>query len=92
MIHLLTIEEAFSITGRGLIVLPEIPVHIFEDKTLPTTVTLKYKNGSEEIVEASFHIPRISSSDLKKEIFYWCMLQAKQKEDISIGTELWVHS
>lgn len=87
MKHLLTVEESYSISGRGLIVLPELSLNMFKDETPPSTVELRHLDGSSESVEVSFHTPRFNPS--RPALVYHCMIKGKDKDTVPMGTEVW---
>lgn len=90
---LFRVEETFDITGRGLVLTTNIP----EKTALPKSamISLVRPNGSILEAEALFGIPFISFSnveDRKNYIpAYECMLQNISKEEIPIGTEVWLN-
>ncbi|MDQ3798394.1 MAG: hypothetical protein M3384_02990 [Acidobacteriota bacterium] len=89
---LFKVEDTFDINGRGLILSPAIP----KETSLPksSVVPLVRPDGSVFRVEAVLEIPFPSFSsveDLKKnEPAYNCILQATDKEQVPIGTEVWL--
>lgn len=85
------IEEMFNITGRGVIVLPGLPIHFFDGYLLPDEVEIHFKDSRVKKCDAFFTIRRISSPATNKPIFeYNCMVKGIQKEELEIGAEIWV--
>lgn len=84
-IKLLTVEDAFLIEGRGVMVLPMIT-----DYSGPTSfsVVLKKPNGEEASVRAHLDIPRINPP--REPYPFICLLAGIGKQDVPIGTEIWI--
>lgn len=84
-IKLLTVEDTFFIEGRGVMVLPMIT-----DYSGPTafSVILRKPNGEESSVQAHLDIPRINPP--RKPYPFACSLSGISKQDVPIGTEIWV--
>lgn len=92
---LLTVEQAFTLTGRGVIVAPEIPVDQ-APVTLPSSVTLKRRGGTTVTTKATFHIAHRQTRSVEHtlEILrnprYTCLLKDIDKAAVPVGTEIWI--
>jgi hypothetical protein len=82
---LLTVEDAFFIEGRGLLVMPLIPEY-----SGPTSfpVVLKKPSGEQLVVQAHLDIPRLNPRP--KHFSFSCLLDGVSKQDVPIGTEIWI--
>lgn len=88
---LLTVQEAFTLRGRGILVYPPVPF----DQMLPERrhqpirfrVELRRPDGTVDPVEAWFTIPTSMPPDLEG---YDCLLRNVQKSDAPKGTEIWI--
>lgn len=87
---LLRVEERLQITGRGLVLLPEIPRALLGSVKHwdIVSIILRYPDGS----------TREASARVALEFFFpqggkWmCYPQGLSKEEIPIGTEVWLTS
>lgn len=90
---LLKVEDTFQIGGQGLILAPTIPKETELSKS--AVVSLIRADGSILAPEAIFEIPFPAFSrveDLKKsEPAYNCILRDMRKEEVPIGTEVWLN-
>ena len=92
---LLTVEQAFTLTDCGVVVVPEIPVDQ-APATLPSSVTLKRPDGTTVTTKAAFHITHIQTRfveltlDLLKNPRYTCLLKDIDKSEVPVGTEIWL--
>lgn len=85
--RLITVEDTFRISGRGLLVVPaplmsELPV---EGGVIP--VELRKPDGSS--AEAALLLTYIFQTPPPKELRWACVLKSLSKEDVPIGTEIW---
>jgi hypothetical protein len=87
MRKLLTIEEAFYISGRGVIVTPGIPI---DDYSGPQsqTVILQRPDGAETTANATFDMPLVNPPPPLP--YFVCVLVGLTKEDVPNGTEIWI--
>jgi hypothetical protein len=83
---LLTIEDIFTVEGRGVIVLPEIPLDAYSGAR-SRSVILRTPDGLETPATATINIPMVNSG-----IFYLCLLEGVKKENLTIGTEIWLQN
>jgi hypothetical protein len=95
---LLKVEEVFTVSGRGVILTPDIPLEQKLPQS-PVMVTLKRPDGSSIEVEAAFHIPHFQFAKveellkhLKNEQKYTCLLTGVEKSEVPTGTEIWLDS
>lgn len=90
---LFKVEETFNITGRGLVLIANIPEETVLPK--PAMISLIRPNGSILETEALFGISFFSFSkieDRKSYIpAYECTLSNISKEEVPIGTEVWLN-
>lgn len=92
---LLTVEQSFTLTGRGVIVAPEISVDEFP-ATLPISVTLKRPDGTTVTTKSAFHIAHIQTRSVEHtlEILrnprYTCLLKDIDEAAVPVGTEIWI--
>ena len=92
---LLTVEQTFTVTGRGVVVAPEIPFDQASE-TLPRILTLKRPDGTTASTKVAFHIShlQIRSVELALEILkeprYTCFLRDIDEATVPIGTEVWL--
>lgn len=90
---LFKVEDTFNITGRGLVLSPNIP----RETVLPKSamISLVRPNGIILETEALFAIPFLTFSnikDLNNHIpAYACILQNTSKEEVPKGTEVWLN-
>lgn len=89
---LFKVEETFNITGRGLVLITNIPTETALPKA--AIISLVRLNGSILETEAIFGISFFSFNsveDRKNHISgYDCTLQNISKEEIPAGTEVWL--
>jgi hypothetical protein len=89
--RLLTVEDVFAIPGRGVIVVPDIPLQMLAPPH-PPTVLLKRPDNTTQTVSATFDIP-IFDPPLgvqPRPAAYVCLLRGIEKAVVPIGTEIWV--
>jgi hypothetical protein len=91
MRRLTTIEDLFQVTGRGLIVVPgpkksevaggtDIPVEL----RLPNGSVLQARASLQHVLQSPPPPPHIAAQ-------WGCMLSGVAKEEVPVGTEVWVH-
>jgi hypothetical protein len=84
---LLTVDDAFLIEGRGVIVMPGIPAGAYKGP-YSRKVTLRTPDGLETAATAMIDIPRVSPQP--EELYYLCLIVGLTKDEIPIGTEIWI--
>ena len=84
---LLTVEATFFIEGRGVIVTPNVPVDSY-DGPRSLKVILRRPDGQENTASVSLGIPFVTPKPRK--LYYLCILSDVTKDDIPIGTEIWI--
>jgi len=84
---LLTVDDTFVIEGRGVIVTPKIPVDAYSGAR-SRAVMLRTPDGHERTARASLDIPRVSPPP--PAFYYLCLLVDLTKDDVPIGTEVWL--
>ena len=89
--RLLTVEEIFAITGRGVIIVPDIPLQMLAPPH-PPTVLLKRPDHTIQTVAAIFDIPFFDPplGVQPRPAAYVCLLRGIDKTAVPIGTEIWV--
>jgi hypothetical protein len=83
---LLSVEDVFSIPGRGLIITPKIAVTDYRGPKGKAFFLLRKPDGSESRVLAEFTMPFVSPPP--KDLFLVCSLAGLQKEDVPLGSEI----
>ena len=88
-IRILTVEDVFDITGRGLVV---VPGPLEKDYAGPRelTVRLILPNGAEKL--ASMRLEYFFQSPPARESRFACVLKGLTKAEVPIGTEVWAES
>jgi hypothetical protein len=86
---LLTVDDVFLIEGRGVIVTPTIPPNAY-DGPPSRTVTLRFQDGRERTVKGEFQIHTLNRRPA--DYHYIFVLPGLAKDDVPIGTEVWLHS
>ena len=87
--RLLTVEHAFFSAGRGVNVLPNIPYASYSGPR-ERLVTLRTLSGRETTEFLRLIGPFVTVPP--KELYYQCLLTDVAKDDVPIGTELWLRS
>jgi hypothetical protein len=88
MRRLLVVDDAFNITGRGVIVTPKIPAESFKG-AIERQVELRNPDGKTLQARAAFAIPRDSKMD-PNHPYFLCLVREISTDDVPIGTELWL--
>ena len=83
---LLTVEDVFDISGRGLIIVPG-PLQSEYDGPRQFEVNLKLPGGTER--SATLTLEHMFQSPPPKEHRWVCVLRGLTKCDAPIGTEVW---
>ena len=86
---LLTVEDAFEISGPRLIVVPG-PLQAEYEGPRQFAVTLKSPNGTER--SATLTLEHMFQSPPPKEYRWVCLLRGLTKADVPLGTEVWIES
>ena len=83
---LFTVTEAFTVPGRGVVLLPELTFVGDEKFSGGESLRLRFADGTEELVQ-------IGGLEFLKPLSGNClpviMLRGKSKEDVPVGTEVW---
>ena len=87
MTKLLTVEDTFRIEGRGVIVMPSVPVDAYCGSR-SRTVSLRRPDGTETTATATLDIPFVRPPPPAP--YYLCLLVGLTKEDVPLGTEVWI--
>ena len=83
---LFTVTEAFTVPGRGVILLPELTFAGDEKFRVGESLRLRFADGTEELVQiGGLEFLKPSSGNCLPVI----MLRGKSKEDVPVGTEVW---
>ncbi len=86
---LLVVDDTFAITGRGLIIAPD--VDLGERGTLHLNVELRRPDGTVTHADALAQIPLINpprpAAQRPRHVLLFARLA---KSDVPIGTELWI--
>ena len=84
---LMTVEDAFEIAGRGLIVVPG-PLAIDFPGAANLQAELRRPDGS--IASAPLLIQHYFQTPPPKEYRWGCSFPTLSKQDVPVGTEVWV--
>lgn len=79
---LLTVEDAFKITGRGTILVPEID--LAQNTPVAITVEIRRPDGSTERCAARLEIPR------RVAVPHFVVVVQVPKDRVPPGTEIWL--
>jgi len=83
---LFTVTEAFTLPGRGVVLLPELNFVADEKFRVGESLRLRFADGTEERVQ-------IGGLEFLKPLSGNClpviMLGGKSREDVPAGTEVW---
>ena len=90
MRRLMIVEDAFTIRGRGVVVLPNFPVELFAELRSYQWVTLKRPDGKTIEVKMTIEHASLLSQDGSRQSALMIHLPLLKKSDVPIGTELWV--
>jgi hypothetical protein len=91
---LLTVEQVFTVIGRGVIVVPEISIDQISEE-LPSLVTLKRPDGTVASTKVAFHVAHLQTCSIRltletlKNPRYTCLLKDIDKASVPGGTEIW---
>ena len=83
----MTVVDAFTVTGRGIVVWPAVPISRFDGCMLPRSVELRFADGTMKSVAAEFSIPRVTPPPPEYRLF--CFLPDQIKASVPAGTEVW---
>lgn len=85
--RLMTVEDSFQIAGRGLVV---VPAPLVQEYAGPTKVPVKLLRPDGSELETELHISHVFQTPPPKELRWGCVLPKLQKQDVPIGTEIWL--
>jgi hypothetical protein len=83
---LLKVEDRFEITNQGLYLAPTIPYNYSKQQNVQ--VLLKKPNGELQITPAYIFYPFLTPTPKEKTLT--CQLPETTKDDVPIGTEVWI--
>ncbi|MEO8701970.1 MAG: hypothetical protein ABI867_18135 [Kofleriaceae bacterium] len=81
-------EDTFAITGRGLIVAPD--VDFGDQRTRHLNVELRRPDGTTVQAEAVAQVPFMNPPRLTEPPRHVLLFARLAKSDVPIGTELWI--
>jgi hypothetical protein len=93
--RLLTVEDTFQITGRGLVVVPGPPFDTFgtDGRTYPCSVLVKRPDGSTLVAQAHFYMAFFEPLEAQMRYLergrYECVLRGVSKHDVPVGSEIY---
>jgi hypothetical protein len=87
--HLLTVEDTFEISGRGIVAVPG-PLEDEYSGPREFAVRLVLPSGSER--EARLTLEQVFQTPPPIERRYACLLRGLGKADVPIGTDIWTIS
>ncbi len=87
---LLVVEDAFTVSGRGLIVFPFLTLEVIGNKKIehyqPIAVRLIHRDGTQDETEAKLGFEHFNPGGYH----LFCIFPNATKEQIPIGTEIWL--
>jgi len=83
----LTIEDTFLVTGRGLIV---VPGPLENEYSGPTELNVELKKPNGSVSSAVLLLQHFFQTPPPKEYRWGCVLKGVSKEEVPVGTEVWV--
>jgi hypothetical protein len=83
----MTVEDTFLISGRGLVVVPG-PLTNEYSGTGSVQVELRKPNGT--ITLANLTVQFFHQTPPPKEYRWGCVFPSLQKDDVPLGTEIWL--
>ena len=87
---LLTVEDAFTISGRALVVLPFLATDFFGDRKIkngqPIRVRIVRRDGTQEETQAALWWEHLNPIGYRLA----CAFPTMTKEQVPIGTEIWL--
>lgn len=83
---LLTVEDVFDITGRGLVVFPGPRVDTFSS---PREITVRLVRPDGVTLDATASITHVMQTPPPKEHRYAVIIREITKSEVPIGTEVW---
>lgn len=86
--RLLIVEDAFNIPSWGGVVVVPGPLQADGPARQDVSVLLKKRDGS--ISRATLSMQHTFQSPPPKELRWTCLLKGVRKEDLQIGTEVWI--
>jgi hypothetical protein len=86
--QLLIVEDRFQITGSGLVLAPSLPLEWLQGKgnELPLQVRLELPDGTSKITESKLALQHLNPGGYS----VICLLSDIQKDDVPIGTKVWI--
>lgn len=91
LIRLLVVEDVFLIAGRGLILAPEVPLHLLPDESpQQITVEVRTPGGASFRVPANATIPLVDPPVPSREIAFTLLVPNAEKDSIPTGSEIWL--
>jgi hypothetical protein len=85
---LLTVEERFPITGRGVLVTPEPPLSALRGP-VDVTASLRLPDGTTRDAVLAILIPMYSPPIPRPFKTFACLLKGLVVDDVPVGTEVW---
>lgn len=87
MKRLLTIEDTFFISGRGLVV---VPGPLEEEFAGPRNMEVELRKPDGSVGQARLTVTYHFQSPPARERRWLCTLDAQSKAEVPIGTEVWI--
>lgn len=89
--QLLVVEDTFTISGRGIIIAPEVPIHHLPDRSpQQIIVEVRVAGAAMKRFEAEATVPFVDPPDPCREIAFTLLVRGATREDIPIDSELWL--
>ena len=92
---LFTVEDTFTISGRGLVATPGPPFSTFgtDGRTHSCSVEVRRPDGSVLVMQAHFYLAHLSPLEAQKRYLergcYECLFKGASKADVPIGSKIW---
>jgi len=91
---LITVEDTFQITGRGLVIIPGPPFNTFgtNGRSHSCSVVIKRPDGSPLVAQAHFYTAFFEPMEARLRYLergnYECLLPDLAKSDVPVGSEI----
>ena len=93
--RLFTVEDTFTISGRGLVAEYGPPFSTFgtNGRTYSCSVEIKRPDGSVLVTQADFYMAHFQPLEVQRRYLergcYACLLKGATKADVPVGSEVW---
>lgn len=87
MHKLFTVLDTFLITGRGLVC---VPAPLYEEYSGPRLVEVELRRPGGSVKTAFMTFEHVFQTPPPKEPRWGCVIRFADKQDVPIGTEIWI--